>query len=96
MVFRRFFGTLPPSFAKTGPQSDIQVSGISVEQQRKKIIYKKYSIQFSLNICPNYNYLHKMIYIYIYPCKNKKKEIRVSAKTAIKQVANNGRSKKET
>ena len=37
------------------------------------------------------------MYIYIYPCKNKqKKEMRVSVKTAIKQVANNGRSKKET
>ena len=34
------------------------------------------------------------IYIYIYPCKNQK-EMGVSAKTAIKQVANNGRCKKE-
>ena len=32
--------------------------------------------------------------VYIYPCKNKK-EIGVSAKTAIKQVANNGTCKKE-
>ena len=32
--------------------------------------------------------------IYIYPCKNKK-EMGVSAKTAIKQVANSGRYKKE-
>ena len=59
---------------------------------KEKIIYKRYSIQFSLNIRPNYNYLHKMIYIY--PCKNKK-EMGVSAKTAIKQVANSGRYKKE-
>ena len=59
MVFRRFFVRLPPSFAKTGPQSDIQDSGGSEEQQRK-IICERYSIQFLLNIHPNYNYLHKI------------------------------------
>ena len=59
LVFRRFFVRLPPSFAKTGPQSDIQDSGGSEEQQRK-IICERYSIQFLLNIHPNYNYLHKI------------------------------------
>ena len=93
MVFRRFFVTLPPSLAKTGPQSDIQDSGVSEEQQGK-IIYKRYSIQFSLNIRPSYNYLYKMLYIYIYIYIHIK-QMGVSAKTAIKQVANNGRYKKE-
>ena len=65
LVFRRYFITLPPSFGKTGPQSEIQDSGGS-EEQHRKIICKRYSIQFLLNIRPNYNYLHKMIYIYIY------------------------------
>ena len=41
--FSWIFITLPPSFPKTGPQSDIQDSGVSEEQQRK-IIYKRYSI----------------------------------------------------
>ena len=35
-----FFVTLPPSFVKTGPQSDIQVSEISEEQQRKNYLQK--------------------------------------------------------
>ena len=39
------FVTLPPSFAKTGPQSDIQDSGGSEEQQRK-IIYKRLVYNF--------------------------------------------------
>ena len=61
-----------------------------MRSNKEKIIYKRYSLQLSLNIGPNYNYLHKMIYIY--PCKNKK-EMRVSAKTVMKQVANNERYK---
>ena len=48
-----------------------------------EIIYKKVSIQLSLNIRPNYNYVHKITYIRIIT-KNKKN--RVSAKTAIIQV----------
>ena len=38
--FVDFFVTLPSSFAKTGPQSDIQVSGISEDQQRKNYLQK--------------------------------------------------------
>ena len=62
MHFCGLFVTLPPSFAKTGPQSDIRVSGISgiSEEQQRKLFTKRYSIQFSLNIRPNYNYLHKI------------------------------------
>ena len=45
LVFCRFFVALPPSFAKTGPQSDIQDSGGSEEQQRK-IIYKRLVYNF--------------------------------------------------
>ena len=39
-------------------------------------------------------YVYIYIYIYMYPCKNQKK-MGVSAKTATKQMANNGRCKKE-
>ena len=56
--------TSPSSFAKTSPQSDIQFSGISEEQQRKKNICKSWSIQFFLNTRLSYNYLHEMIGIY--------------------------------
>ena len=38
--FMDYFVTLPPLFPKIGPQSDIQVSGISEEQQRKNYLQK--------------------------------------------------------
>ena len=63
LLFRRFFYNITVGVCETGPQSDIQDDGLSEEQQRK-IIYKRYSIQVWLNIHPNYNYLHKLIYTY--------------------------------
>ena len=46
-----------------------------------EIIYKSLVIQSALNICPNYNYLHKVTYTY----KTKKRN-GVSSKTAIIQM----------
>ena len=63
LLFRRFFYNITVGVCETGPQSDIQDDGLSEEQQRK-IIYKRYSIQVWLNIHPNHNYLHKLIYTY--------------------------------
>ena len=40
LVFLGCFAALPPSFAKTDPQSDIQFSVISEEHQRKKLFTK--------------------------------------------------------
>ena len=65
LIFVVCFVTLPPGFRKTGPQSDIQVSCGLAEQQSSRNYLQRVSIPLSLNIRPNYNYLHKIIYIRI-------------------------------
>ena len=63
MAFVDCFVTLPPGFGKTGPQSDIQVCCGCAERQSSINYLERVIIQFSLNIRPNYNYLHEIIYI---------------------------------
>ena len=71
-VFVDCFVTWPPSFAKTGTQSDIQVSCGCEERQSSKN-YLSLSIQSWLNICPNYSYLHKVMCIRIKQKQQQKK-----------------------